>query len=191
LNVKVACQWDSVSHEYRIVQDEKALPRAWLVERVEVIPEESPTLDRLRSLDFDPGTTVILEKPPRISLTPGQEPLGDCRTVPGKDGDLTIECTAARSSYLVLSQIFYPGWVTAIDGERVALERANFALAALPVPPGSHRITYRYQPTSVRLGLATTLSISALGAFVLYRRGRRRAAKRILAATRAGGQVSN
>ena len=77
----------------------------------------------------------------------------------------------------MLSEVFYPGWKATIDGNRVQLERADYLITALPLPAGSHTVTYRYDPVSFRIGATGTL-VSCLCALVILS-GRLRRLRRV------------
>jgi hypothetical protein len=54
----------------------------------------------------------------------------------------------------VLVEQFYPGWIAAVDGHPVGIERWGGAFQAIPVPAGDHRITFEFRPRSLRIGAA-------------------------------------
>jgi hypothetical protein len=58
------------------------------------------------------------------------------------------------AAYLVNTDAYYPGWHAYLDGSPVPLWRANLAFRAVHVPSGAHTVEFRFEPRSVRLGLA-------------------------------------
>jgi uncharacterized membrane protein YfhO len=66
---------------------------------------------------------------------------------------------------LVVSQIYYPGWKALVDGERVPVVSANYALTGIPVPAGAHHVRLMFDPFSFKMGLAITIisMISIIG----------------------------
>ena len=58
--------------------------------------------------------------------------------------------------YLVSTDAWYPGWKAYVDGRPATLHRANLAFRAVSVPAGRHTVAFRYEPRSVRVGLALT-----------------------------------
>ncbi len=69
----------------------------------------------------------------------------------------------------MLSEIFYPGWRATVDGKAVPVERADYLITALPLPAGTHRVEYRYDPLSFKIGAACTLLTCAAGVVILLR----------------------
>ena len=59
---------------------------------------------------------------------------------------------------LVLSEIYDPGWHAFIDGTRAALDVADHALRAVPIPAGEHTVELRYEPRSLRVGIIISLA---------------------------------
>jgi hypothetical protein len=63
---------------------------------------------------------------------------------------------------LVLSEVYDPNCPAYVDGERVPLHRANYLFRAIPIPAGEHRVELRYEPRTLRVGVALTL-LTAVG----------------------------
>jgi hypothetical protein len=168
LNVRYATKWDEEGKRFRPVET-TPLPRAWIVDRAEVVGDEQASLERVRDPRFDPATTVILESLPRIAMTPSStgEAVGHATAKRLAPGVLEIRTQSARDGYLVLSEIFYPGWKATIDGEPVQLERADHLITALPLPSGTHTVMYEYDPLSFKIGAAgsaiTWLAAATIG----------------------------
>ena len=57
-----------------------------------------------------------------------------------------------NARFLVLSEVFYPGWKALIDKTEVEVYRTNYALRGIKVPPGEHKIELLYEPASFKLG---------------------------------------
>ena len=77
--------------------------------------------------------------------------------------------------YLVMSDVYYPGWTATIDDQPTTLYPANFAFRAVLVPPGEHRVTFTFEPTTWRIGMGiSVLTLMALIGFGVWRWRRRR-----------------
>jgi uncharacterized membrane protein YfhO len=70
-----------------------------------------------------------------------------------------------RAGWLVLSELFYPGWQVTVDGVPASLYRANYILRAVPLTAGSHRIEMWFMPDSFVLG--AVLSLVSIGSLVM------------------------
>lgn len=161
-----------------------------------VVYERASALPRIRWA----GTSeVVTDGPSRVRrLTEGVAPgmvLLDDESTPAASGStaqvdvrrdeaetISAEVTADGAGYLVVADsIARPGWSATVDGRPVDLVAGNHALAAVPVPDGTHTVTLHYEAPGLRTGAV----ISLLGALVTLglllvplvldrRRGRRR-----------------
>jgi uncharacterized membrane protein YfhO len=75
--------------------------------------------------------------------------------------EVEVAVTAPRAGFLVLSDVFYPGWTATVDGSETPIEKANGFARAVRVPPGEHSVVFEYSPRSLKAGLAISL-ISAI-----------------------------
>jgi uncharacterized membrane protein YfhO len=83
-----------------------------------------------------------------------------------------------KNGYLVLSEIYYPGWRATIDGAPEEVLRADWNLRAVPVPAGRHALEFRFAPDSFARGawISSLTLAGCLGALVMIRMRRRRPA---------------
>jgi hypothetical protein len=51
--------------------------------------------------------------------------------------------------YLVLADLYYPGWQASIDGKPSEIYRANFAFRAVKIEPAQHTVLFSYQRVSL------------------------------------------
>ncbi len=64
-----------------------------------------------------------------------------------------IELTAYGPGRLVLSEVYYPGWKVIVDGDAKTIEPAYGLLRSVDLPEGKHEIKFKFQPTTVYIGL--------------------------------------
>lgn len=158
--------------EVRIYQNPEALPRAFFARKVgqvnsvaeahEVLKDN--TLARLKEKVFleEPLTsnTLTLDADSRaaiVSYTPTR---------------VLVETENSSQAFLVLTDLFYPGWQALIDGKLVRIHRVDGLFRGVLVPPGKHSVVFEYKPVSFYRGLAATLTIPlVLALFFLAARG--------------------
>ena len=75
-----------------------------------------------------------------------------------------LETNNPEEGYLVMSEIYYPGWEARIDGHPTEIRRANYVLRAIDVPAGNHRVEFVYRPRSFRNGVM----VAGLGLAILF-----------------------
>jgi len=136
-------------------------------QRARLVPQAiaaDSVTEALRVLDaptFDPNREVVLEGPPEIARLEGGA--GAAEVFAGPDPNrLEVKVEADAGGWLVLSDIWYPGWSASVDGAPADAYPADGAFRAVWVPPGSSTVTWLYQPTSFRVGV-----IVSAGALVI------------------------
>ncbi len=84
---------------------------------------------------------------------------------------------AGRREFLVRSsgggrfalvEQFFPGWHAEIDGRPAEIARWSGAFQSILVPPGDHRVEFRFRSRGLRIGAWISLA-SLLALFILYR----------------------
>ncbi|MDQ5846482.1 MAG: YfhO family protein, partial [Acidobacteriota bacterium] len=162
-----------------ILENQRALPRAWLVAEAEVIDSE----EALRAIrgeggkTFDPKRTALVETSPETlpALPGGQISSSASATISLYEPNrLTIKTTADSASMLVVSEVAYPGWHATLDGAEVPIFVTNYLLRGVAVPSGSHVVEMRYTAPRARKGLIISVSILITFAGILVYARRRR-----------------
>lgn len=92
-----------------------------------------------------------------------------------KPNYLSYNAKAYRDRLAIFSEIYYPkGWKAYIDGKEAEHICADYILRAMVIPAGDHKIEFKFDPASVRIGkiiaaIASSLILLALIAYaVLY-----------------------
>jgi uncharacterized membrane protein YfhO len=115
---------------------------------------------------FDPSAEVLVEEA-LVRQGSGEHTEPPSANLVLRDGPnrVTILATVDAPGYLVLADIWYPGWQATVDGEPAALVRANHAFRAVQLEQGEHEIEMLYRPRSVLVGGMATLM--ALTGFIV------------------------
>lgn len=156
------------------------LPRARLVPKCEVEPDDARALARLREPDFDPARTVVLAEGSAGGSDAGSA--GSAEIAAATPDRVEVAIRATDACHLVLADSWFPGWNAYVDGEPRPLLRADVALRAVRVGPADRTVVFRYEPASYTLGLAVTASAGAAVALLLLLEWRRRRRARKVAA---------
>jgi hypothetical protein len=151
----------------------KSQPRVWFVRRAELTPRadmlQTIQTGRLRNGEpFDPAETVLLESelfPPERPQWPSTtESKGEARLVRYKPNQIELVARNSETGILVLSEPYYRGWEARIDGVKTSIERVNYTFRGVVVPPGEHRVEFRFRSPSIRKGaIFFALGIMILG----------------------------
>jgi membrane protein YfhO len=93
------------------------------------------------------GNTLVVDSPASIAADQVQ--------ITGYGpNEIDLQVIAGQPGYLILSEVYYPGWTATVDGQLVEVLRANSLFRAVPVPAGSSQVRLTYDPLSFKLGLA-------------------------------------
>jgi hypothetical protein len=81
------------------------------------------------------------------------------------DGTASAAVRLRRRAVVVLSESFDPGWNVTVDGRRATTQMVAPALVAVQVPPGTHRVVFRYAgfgyyPELLALALLTIATLA-------------------------------
>ena len=158
----------------------RPLPRVGVVASQRVVPDEDGQLSAVLDPAFDGRHTVVTPKPlAGLSNTPAQGPAGSARIVTYEPERVVVDATARRPGELVLTDVHYPGWKATVDGKPTPIDRVDYLLRGTALAAGRHRVEFRYQPTSYRIGWIISLLalIGLIAALVVGLRRRPTAAR--------------
>ncbi len=137
-----------------------ALPRALFVTDQQVVADHEAAWQAIHDPAFDPARTVVLEQEgtrasPRRSEGPTASRIAFLRY--GLNA-VELQVESPTSGWLVLSDVYYPGWRASVDGEATPILRADYTFRAVSVPAGEHTVRMTFAPWTWRLGLAWSLA---------------------------------
>jgi hypothetical protein len=125
-----------------VYENPRALPRVLLVSKWR--QADFDALIRDGWPDVDPRRTVLLERPPRATITSAAP--GTARIVHYGNTEVTIETDAPAGALLVLNDVWHPWWRADIDGAPAEILKANVLFRAVEVPAGRHRVRFSFHP---------------------------------------------
>lgn len=155
----------------RIYINPYALPRAFLVNRESVVSADPAALATVTSRGFPARTVAVTGRPlpglvPRAARATGA--VGAARIVAYLPERVTVETQSRRTSLLVLTDTYFPGWNATVDGKSVPIRRVDYLLRGVVVSAGNHRVEFRYEPISWRIGwIISSVALLVLAATAL------------------------
>jgi Bacterial membrane protein YfhO len=163
-----------------IYVNDNALPRTWLVADQQVLKGDAPELDRVGSSGFDPRKVLLTAQsiPGLAEGVPNGPSPGQASITDYQAEKVTIDAHADRTSELVLSDTYYPGWDVTVNGKPSRIAEVDYLLRGVTVPAGNDRIVFTYDPASFRRGwivsLVSSFALLVAVVMVMWRRRRRR-----------------
>jgi hypothetical protein len=145
-----------------VLRKADVLPRAYLVGRVEVVPD-AQAVTRLLAKDFDYRSTAILPSGLPAGTQVQPNPQGSVQWVHRTANRQTLRVRTDRPALLMLLDNYYKSWHVHVDHRTAPLLRANYTFRAVPLSAGEHEVTFMYLPYA----LHTPAMISALTLIVL------------------------
>lgn len=162
---------DSPDPKIALLENPHALPRAWVVYRVERAPPVEILLGRLSRGDFDPLEVAFVEGD--LERAASAQPGHAARITRDEATRVEVEAELAAPGLVVLADAYAPGWRAELDGEPAPILATNHLFRGVRAPAGSHRIRFDYEPPGLRAGaVASAGGVALLLALAWPRRPR-------------------
>jgi hypothetical protein len=158
---------------YRVYENRRVLPRAFIVPEAAPLPDRPNVLASLKTTDF--RRRVLLESFDRevtssaASASPGQPSFRPVAIQEYRPNQVTLDLDGSEAGYLVLADIWFPGWTCTVDGRPTPIYRANFLFRAVELPAGARQAVFTFAPASYSLGKAISgwATLAVLGLTLL------------------------
>jgi hypothetical protein len=139
-----------------IFENSNALPRVWLVSEV-VSAKPGDILKAIHTSvlpdgrTFDPRQMALVEAPLSVRVEEA-DPDATAEVVQMTNASVEIETSAKAPRFLVMSDIYYPGWKASIDGRGIHMLQTDYALRGVMLPAGRNTVRVEFRPLSVCMG---------------------------------------
>ena len=147
-----------VDEDVKILRNNNVIPRAFPVHRAMTLDSERNILMRLTNPKFDPRQVVLLEEKIDMPLSSSPRPASESKVniVSYENTRIKVDADMADNGFIVFGEKHYTGWNAYLDGQNAKIYLADYALRALYVPKGHHKIELLYEPASNRTSLYIT-----------------------------------
>jgi hypothetical protein len=136
--------------DYWVTVNPKAMARVFVPRRVELTTNGAAQLLKMDSPGFDPREVAYVESPVDLP-TSGQGTVEIVHEIPTR---VTVSARMQSPGLVVLADLWDKGWHAYLDSKRVPILRTDHALRGVVVPAGTSTLVFRYEPASLRWGLA-------------------------------------
>lgn len=141
-----------------------ARPRCSLVYQVAEMDDVPNALSLMGVMDV--GTAVTLKQDGQVPCIP--TPLAansqDRVTIEPEQfpTKVVVKTDTVQPAYLLLTDVYYPGWNAYVDGKATPIYLADLAFRLIYLPAGQHTVIFQYVPLTFYLGLILSLVCWAL-----------------------------
>ncbi len=153
----------------RVYENTRAYPRAYFADRIRADGSPSSVFRQVTAPGFDGRREALVESASAPALAPPRGPAGAEASRPGPNA-LDVVTTTIEPRYLVVSEMYFPGWRAYVDGVETAIYRTNYLFRGVVVPAGRHTVRFEYRPASVLTGAVLSLAALAVTWLLVRRR---------------------
>ncbi len=142
-----------------VVETDNGLPYAAVVGRAIVKPVEE-ILPFMAGEAFDPQKMIVLESKDAAGLLKEEEegtPRAICVVEEYENERIRMKVSTDKPGYLLLSEIYYPGWKAVVDGKGVPVLCGNYIFRVIPLEKGEHDVVLFFVSWPFRIGAVVSI----------------------------------
>ena len=163
-NVRYVITRDPANNAEKIQRRSTATGNAWFVNKVTFVKDNAQEMQAISS--FDPKNEAFIheEFKDKMKANSLNAPTNASISLVSYHPDtMRYEYTSPTSALAVFSEVYYDaGWKAYVDGEETPIIRANYALRALQLPGGNHKVEFIFAPQSMKISETISLIASII-----------------------------
>jgi len=143
-----------------LYENTRALPKAWLIKRLEKTDSWEDAVMRMNREDFNPAILAY-------ALDAGGEYSGNgsVSLESQTPNSLTFSVNLSEKQFVVISEMYYDeGWIAEFQGKKLPIYRVNYMLRGIELPAGKGSLHLYFDPPAYRRGLA----VSWIGVIIVW-----------------------
>ena len=157
----IAPGWELIAQPagVKIYERIDAQSRAFIVYDVIAAENEAHSLHLIDDPALDFTRTAVVEVVPNTSCAIETPPAGadaQVEILAYNPRQVVLKTDTPTTGWLVLSDLYYPGWTAAVSGSPAAIQPTNYGLRGVCVPAGTHEIVFDFEPDILNYGVAVT-----------------------------------
>jgi hypothetical protein len=106
----------------------------------------------------------------RFPEAPAAMPRGIVRSIERTGEDFLVEVQTVRACVLLLKMTFHPQWKASVDGNAVETMHLFPSYVGVPLEPGAHSVSLRYEPGPLKNVLALVGAVALAAGMAFTRR---------------------
>lgn len=162
--------------EIKIFQNTNVFPRAFMVPKAILAKDEKDALAILKHPRLDLKTFVVLEEGEEgveFAFTNRKKPAweGQAEIIGYDSNEVVIKTTGSKEGFLILTDLYYPGWKAYVDGNQQKILKGDYLFRALYLKSGDHFVRFIYDPWVFKMGwISFFLAVLSLGLVFIIKR---------------------
>jgi len=136
---------------YDFLENEGAYPRAFFVTEARTVNN----FDLRRSLEaeqFNPLEIVYLEGLAGLTQLDKVKSVHKVSNLENNGGRVSLELLTNKRGYLVITEMYYPGWKVSINGDETKVLKADSIFRAVKIEKNVNKIEFWFEPFSFVVG---------------------------------------
>lgn len=132
--------------ETRVYYNKEFFPRTFFVYNYQFAENPQRAIELLLDEKINLHKKVVLEEalPAELIKLTKEEVINSAVIEEYQENQVLVDARTAQKGFLVLTDSYYPGWRAFIDGKETKIYRANYNFRAIIVPPGEHKVIFKY-----------------------------------------------
>jgi hypothetical protein len=136
---------------YSVYENKTVFPRALVVPHGVGLPRRGSVLRALKETDFR-QTVLLADLGSESTDTPSGGPFRPAIVTRYEPNHVHVNVEGGPGGWLVLADVWFPGWACAIDGQPVKVYRGDYLFRAVRLPDGAREVVFTFDPASYRWG---------------------------------------
>ncbi len=151
-----------------------ALPKAFIATAPIFAKSDAVALDLISDPHFNFRTNAVIYTATPVQSEVHPPPVAG-QLIPANilaygPNEVQLAVNSPQGGWLVLSDLFFPGWQARVDGIKVRVFPANYLFRAVYVQSGHHNVNFTYRPFSFYMGLVlSSITVATLVAILLLK----------------------
>ncbi len=153
-------RWKQVyAGEVNIYRNIRVLPRVFTVHRAIFLKTDKETLEFLKQNTENLNKICVIYDE-EIKEKPDFSPEGSEALIIRYDTDeVIIDASMKNPGFLVLNDMYYPGWKVFVDNKEEKIYRTNFLFRSVFLKEGNHKVRFIFFPYSYYTGKIISLAV--------------------------------
>jgi hypothetical protein len=136
---------------YSVYENKTVFPRAFVVAHAAELPRRGSVLRALKETDLQ-QTVLLADVDPENNDPPSSGHFRPALVTAYEPNHVQVNVEDGPGGWLVLADVWFPGWTCTIDGQPTKVYRADYLFRAVRLPDGAHEVDFTFAPSSYRWG---------------------------------------